>query len=48
MAASETLRTAFMAALAELLAHIELPLLQVRRDALCVPLVGEFDAFRTG
>lgn len=32
----------------ELLAHIELPLLQVRRDVLCVPLVGEFDAFRTG
>jgi rsbT co-antagonist protein RsbR len=37
-----------IAAQVELLAHVELPLLQVSRSTLCVPLVGEFDSFRTG
>ncbi len=36
-----------IAAQVELLSHVELPLLQVRKSALCVPLVGEFDSFRT-
>lgn len=37
-----------IAAQVELLAQVELPLLLVRRDTLCVPLVGEFDGFRAG
>lgn len=37
-----------IAAQVELLTAIELPLLQVRSRTLCIPLVGEFDAFRTG
>lgn len=36
-----------IAAQVELLSHVELPLLQVRKSTLCVPLVGEFDSFRT-
>lgn len=37
-----------VAAQVELLAHVELPLLLVRRDTLCVPMIGEFDGFRAG
>lgn len=37
-----------IAAQVELLTQSELPLLQVRRGTLCVPLVGEFDGFRVG
>ena len=37
-----------IAAQVELLSQVELPLLQVRKSTLCVPLVGEFDSFRTG
>lgn len=37
-----------IAAQVELLTQVELPLLQVRERTLCIPLVGEFDAFRTG
>lgn len=36
-----------IAAQVELLARIEVPLLQVSASTLCVPLIGEFDALRT-
>ncbi len=36
-----------IAAQVELLAHVEVPMLQVSQSTLCVPLIGEFDAFRT-
>lgn len=36
-----------IAAQVVLLSHVELPLLQVSQSTLCVPLVGEFDSFRT-
>lgn len=36
-----------IAAQVELLTRSELPLLQVSRTTLCIPLVGEFDSFRT-
>jgi anti-anti-sigma regulatory factor len=36
-----------IAAQVELLTQVDLPLLQVHRSTLCVPFVGEFDAFRT-
>lgn len=35
-----------IAAQVDLLVHVELPLLLVRRDTLCVPMIGEFDGFR--
>src|SRR5687767_13171828 len=41
-------RDAQIAVQIELLTQVELPLLQVRRSTLCVPFVGEFDAYRTG
>lgn len=34
------------AALQEMLANIGFPVLQVRRDTVCVPLIGDFDAGR--
>lgn len=37
-----------IAAQVELLTQSELPLLQVSRSTLCIPLIGEFDSFRTG
>lgn len=36
-----------IAAQVELLTKSELPLLQVSRSTLCIPLIGEFDSFRT-
>jgi rsbT co-antagonist protein RsbR len=41
-------RDAQIAAQAELLSEFEVPLLQVRRTTLCVPLIGECDPYRTG
>jgi anti-anti-sigma regulatory factor len=40
-------RDAQIAAQVELLTRSELPLLQVSRTTLCIPLIGEFDSFRT-
>lgn len=37
-----------LAALDEMFTRIAFPVLQVRRDTVCVPLIGEFDSGRAG